>query len=233
MDRVPIYILAGGRSRRFGSDKARAVVGGSTLLERVAETLRPVVDTLCVVADVAGKYEDLGLRTIADRVPGRGPLSGLHAALCDLEDRAAHATDAQPWLLLISCDFVVLRLSWIERLVEARRSDFHAVAFSGEHWEPFPGLYHRELRTDVERRLGMLSLAPSEPAQMGADGGRLSSTVHDADTSLCGLLNAVRAVRVPLPRDWLPLAHVNTSRDLELALCPVCPSMLDARRSGC
>ena len=39
MDRVPGYILAGGRSRRFGTDKARAEVGGTPLLRHAAASL--------------------------------------------------------------------------------------------------------------------------------------------------------------------------------------------------
>jgi molybdenum cofactor guanylyltransferase len=70
-------ILAGGRSRRFGSDKAQALVDGKALLDHVADALRPQVDALVV----AGR-EWPGIESVAD-IPeaGLGPLGGLAGAL--------------------------------------------------------------------------------------------------------------------------------------------------------
>jgi molybdopterin-guanine dinucleotide biosynthesis protein A len=54
-------IFAGGASRRFGSDKALADIGGVALLERVAARLRPQCDALVVVG-----REWPGLESVAD-----------------------------------------------------------------------------------------------------------------------------------------------------------------------
>lgn len=72
---VPVYILAGGRSSRFGSDKARAALHGRPMIVRIAELLRPVAESMIVVAEQSDKYADLGLLTIADAIPGQGPLA--------------------------------------------------------------------------------------------------------------------------------------------------------------
>lgn len=70
-------ILAGGQSRRFGSDKAQAVFEGKALLDHVADALRPQ----CAELLVAGR-EWPGIISIAD-IPenGQGPLGGLAGAL--------------------------------------------------------------------------------------------------------------------------------------------------------
>jgi molybdopterin-guanine dinucleotide biosynthesis protein A len=67
-------ILAGGRSIRFGSDKALAAMpDGRTLMEHAASALAPHVDA-CVICGREGG--------LADRpAPGLGPLGGLNAAL--------------------------------------------------------------------------------------------------------------------------------------------------------
>ncbi len=70
-------ILAGGRSRRFGSDKAAALLDGRPLIDHVAGRLATVCDAVVVCG---GSHPHL--RTIADSpTPGLGPLGGLSAAL--------------------------------------------------------------------------------------------------------------------------------------------------------
>lgn len=70
-------IIAGGQSRRFGSDKALAMMGGLPLIEHVALALRPWVDDLVV----CGRNHS-GLTALPDRPAlGLGPLGGIAAAL--------------------------------------------------------------------------------------------------------------------------------------------------------
>ena len=142
MKRLPVYILAGGRSRRFGSDKARAVVQGRPLLCHVANMLEPAAASITVVADRAGKYDDLGFRTIADRQPGLGPLGGLDTALADLPAE-------NHWLLMCSCDAAVVRREWLQQLMAGRGEAYDAVAFRSSRWQPMPGLYARTARSTI------------------------------------------------------------------------------------
>jgi molybdenum cofactor guanylyltransferase len=70
-------ILAGGKSKRFGSDKAAALLNNIPLLEHVADALRGQVDDVVVCG-----REWPAMRCIADRpVDNKGPLGGLNAAL--------------------------------------------------------------------------------------------------------------------------------------------------------
>lgn len=75
--RVLGAVLAGGSSRRFGSDKARALLDGTPLIEHVIARLLPQVDALVVVG-----RDWVGVTSIADRpAAALGPLGGLAAAL--------------------------------------------------------------------------------------------------------------------------------------------------------
>ncbi|MGV8042644.1 MAG: NTP transferase domain-containing protein [Thermoanaerobaculaceae bacterium] len=140
MEKLPVYVLAGGRSSRFGGDKATALLAGVPLLSRVVSMAAPLARRITVVADRQGKYESLGLRTIADPLPGRGPLGGLLAALADV---------GEGWALVLPCDLWVLRGEWIGRLLAARRPGSRVVVFRGARWEPMPGLYHAAARAEV------------------------------------------------------------------------------------
>ena len=74
-------MLAGGASRRFGSDKALAMVAGVRLLDRVAAVLAAQCETVAV----AGR-DWPGLIRVDDRpAPGLGPLGGLAGVLAHAE----------------------------------------------------------------------------------------------------------------------------------------------------
>lgn len=71
-------ILAGGRSRRMGRDKAMILLDGRTLLDWVAAAVSQVVSEAIVV----GRQEAAGLRAIPDALPGgRGPSAGIVTGL--------------------------------------------------------------------------------------------------------------------------------------------------------
>ena len=75
--RVVGAILAGGQARRFGSDKALAVLDGRALIDHVAAGLAAQTDALIVVGRTHG-----GLTSVADRPrAGLGPLGALSGAL--------------------------------------------------------------------------------------------------------------------------------------------------------
>lgn len=70
-------VLAGGRARRFGSDKALAELDGQTLLARAVETLA----LWCNAVVVVGR-DEAPAPTLPDWPrPGMGPLGGIAAAL--------------------------------------------------------------------------------------------------------------------------------------------------------
>lgn len=149
--KLPTYILAGGRSSRFGSDKARAVLDGQPLIRRIADRAAPIASRVTVIADAADKYADLGLTTIADVQPTLGPIGGLLTALADL--RAD-----EDWLLLLSCDLVSLEASWVQSLLD-RRAGAPIVAFKPDQWQPLLALYHRSTAPEVDRRAKARELA--------------------------------------------------------------------------
>jgi molybdopterin-guanine dinucleotide biosynthesis protein A len=187
---ISVYILAGGASSRFGSDKARAKVEGKPLILRIVEQLGASIlsrSPIVAVAARAGTYEDLGVRTIPDLRPGLGPLGGLHATLYDAQ------TD---WVLLVSCDLVILKPQWIACLVSADRHDgsHRAIAFRHRMWEPMPALYAKSVLPLVESHLDTGKFAMQQ------------------------LLDAAPALALPLPLDWPATAHVNTVEELERAI---------------
>lgn len=181
MDTLPVYILAGGKSSRFGCDKALVDIGGESLLVRVIRSLEPVAASVTVVADRRGKYRDLGIETIADLQPDLGPLGGLQAAL------SHHGRDG--WLLCASCDRIGIRPEWLQALFLGRRAGAQAVAFRGEIWQPLPALYHASILDEVNAAVRAKKLTPwvfLEQVQTVAlelpDDWEISQDINDLET---------------------------------------------------
>lgn len=188
---LPLYILAGGQSRRFGSDKARALIEEKTLVVRVAEALAPTSAQVTVVARDAGQYEDLGLTTIGDEVTGLGPMGGLLTAL-----KRREIKHGPGWVIVASCDWVNPDPRWLEPLVGAVMDEPSAkyrpaVAFKDERWQPLPGLYHTSLLPRVEQ------------------------SIAGASQALWRLLGEVSAQALPLAEVGVTLHQANTPEALQ------------------
>lgn len=76
-----VILAGGGATRLAGRDKALLPLGDKPLLTHVVSRLAPQVDALALCSNSpADRYADFGLPVIADRLPGLGPLAGVHAA---------------------------------------------------------------------------------------------------------------------------------------------------------
>jgi molybdopterin-guanine dinucleotide biosynthesis protein A len=138
-DTVPLYILAGGKSKRFESDKARWLRDGVPLIVGVARTLERFASSVTVVAANDGAYDDLDMRTIGDIVAEKGPMGGLLTAIDDCRESR--------WLFLTACDWDGLKAEWVSTLLDRRRDAFQAVVFVDSGlYEPLFGLYHVSIR---------------------------------------------------------------------------------------
>lgn len=102
-------VLAGGRSSRFGSNKAEARLGGRTLVEHATAALRPFVETTVVIGEAIGGLPDLPRG-------GLGPLGGIAAAL---DHAASHGFRC---VLTIGCDMPEVPTSLIEALLRREPS---------------------------------------------------------------------------------------------------------------
>ena len=113
-------VLAGGRSRRYGSPKPRARLAGLTLLERALAILQAAGLETGVIAnrveDLPADHPFSAVPVRPDLTPGAGPLGGLHAALSWARERG----DAGVFLL--GCDLPLVPPALVARLA----TEFHA-----------------------------------------------------------------------------------------------------------
>ena len=128
MNAVEGFVLTGGASRRYGSDKALAVVDGRRMAESVVAALQS--GGIVTVRTVGGP--DRGLTVgdstvghLADLYPGEGPLGGLLTAL-------AGAGEGTEWICVVATDLPTLDGATVAKLLADRgREADVVVAFTG------------------------------------------------------------------------------------------------------
>ncbi len=153
-------VLAGGRSSRFGSDKAIALWDGQRLIDRSRALLEPWCDAVVVV----GRSDTDG-RGIDDLPhPDLGPLGGIAGAL---DHGASHGFRC---VLTISCDMPRLPAGLIEALLRRGPAYCRDAPVLG-HWSSALGaqlLSYLETGPDRSVRgwahsIGALPIASPEP----------------------------------------------------------------------
>ncbi len=135
-------VLAGGQSRRYGSNKAWVPFGGVPLIERVLAALGAVFRNVVLITSSPEEYSCLNLPMYPDRVRGLGPMGGVHAAL------PALTTD---WGFFAACDMPFLNSRLIRRMA-GRKEGFDAVIPRiGWKLEALHALYHKNCLPHIER----------------------------------------------------------------------------------
>ena len=120
-------VLAGGASRRMGSDKRLLEVGGEPMLRRVARVVADASDELIVSVSrehplPAGALGEVAASVVEDRRLDAGPLAGFEAAL----QEAAH-----PIVVVVAADMPAVESHVLRRLISGlagSRVDAVAVA---------------------------------------------------------------------------------------------------------
>ena len=108
-------ILAGGKSRRMGTDKALLTLDGETLLARTVRVLR---ESGCTQIAVVGRETSLeNVTFLPDEHPGEGPLAALATALAQTENP----------VLVVPCDLPRLSVQAIRWLSDQEPGEFGVI----------------------------------------------------------------------------------------------------------
>ena len=139
MTSKPVYglVLAGGESRRMGSDKALLVRNGRSQLEFVAELLDSVADRVFVSVreDQQAEPERRRYAQIVDRFESIGPVAGILSAMAEHPEA--------DWLV-VACDLPNVDKRTLEHLLEHRSATQPFTAYRSSHDglpEPLCALY--------------------------------------------------------------------------------------------
>ncbi len=135
-------ILAGGRSSRFGSNKALALVDSKPLIQQVADLMSSLFPQCLLVTNTPAEYEFLSLPVTHDRYRSCGPLAGIHAALLQI---------STPRAFVVACDMPNLSPELIRYLCNIKEQKYDVIIpWLEKGQEPLFGIYHKRSLTVID-----------------------------------------------------------------------------------
>ena len=143
-------VLAGGRSRRMGQDKATLPFGDETLLERTVRIVREVVPEVLVISrEDQPRVGDF--RVVHDSAEGLGPLAGLVKGLEVMSSERAFLT---------SCDVPFLKPEYLRLMIELSQGHPITVPLVDGYHMTTSAVYTREVLPVAQELLAARRLRP-------------------------------------------------------------------------
>src|SRR5437588_154927 len=139
--KISAVLLAGGKSRRMGQDKAAILFRNTPLWQIQLDLLRKLqLHELFLSAQFDPPWRPAEVEFVPDDQPSRGPLSGIAAALSRIS--GGH-------LLALAIDMPFMTESYLRSLCEKVEPGRGVVPLIENRAEPLAAIYPHEARRDV------------------------------------------------------------------------------------
>jgi molybdopterin-guanine dinucleotide biosynthesis protein A len=102
-------VLVGGKSRRYGHNKALEVFQDERLIDRQVRTVRSLFPEVLVVTNEPELYLHLDVTIVRDVIPGQGPLGGIYTGLFFAMGQSVFVT---------ACDMPFVQPPVVSRMVQ-------------------------------------------------------------------------------------------------------------------
>lgn len=137
-------ILAGGRSSRFGSNKALALVAGQPMISHATNLFETLFSEHLIITNSPEEYGFTGWNMTQDIYPGAGPLAGIHAALTRVKSEK---------IFVVGCDMPFLRPEVIRFICGQYKNADVVIPETELGLEPLHALYHKNCLEQISANL--------------------------------------------------------------------------------
>ncbi|MFH1783414.1 MAG: molybdenum cofactor guanylyltransferase [bacterium] len=148
-DNITGIILAGGKSRRMGTDKSFVLWNGKPAIEILIDKMASLFSELIIVTNRPHLYKKYEIKTVKDVLPDRGPLGGIYSGLL---------LSKRMYGFVVACDMPFLNLDSV-RYIAGKREGYDAVVaeFNGR-FEPLCAVYSKNCIKSIENRFSANNL---------------------------------------------------------------------------
>lgn len=138
-------LLAGGKSRRMGTDKRFLTVGERPLLERSCTVLSRIFERVCIVIAQDSPPLEAQIPVLRDLIPSSGSLGGMYTGLQQA---------STPYIFLAACDMPFIHEGLVQYMVGQKDDVDIVLAYWNGRPQPAHAVYNRNCQSVVEELIG-------------------------------------------------------------------------------
>jgi molybdenum cofactor guanylyltransferase len=137
-------ILAGGESRRMGTDKAFLQIEGRPMIEQVLAVCKGLFGQCIIVTNTPDRYRSFGVEMVGDVFDFRGSLNGIYSGLL---------RSPSEYNFIVACDMPLLNSRLIAYMAEIAEGHDVVVPRYGGYLEPLHAVYRRRILPVIEAQI--------------------------------------------------------------------------------
>jgi len=138
---ITAIILAGGKSKRMGKEKALLPIGNKSIIQVLVEKLKELFPKVILSTNSPEHFVFLKIPMVEDFYKNMGPLSGIHAGLLETETEKN---------FIISCDLPLMNKEMIEYICNYKSEKKILVCKVGDYVEPTFGIFSKSIVDEIE-----------------------------------------------------------------------------------
>ena len=144
MTEIIAAVLVGGKSRRYGRNKALEIFQGEPLIDRQLRKVQSLFTEVLVITNEPGDYLHLEVTLLRDVIPGLGPLGGIYTGLLFAQGKSVFVT---------ACDMPFLQPAVVKHMVQLSRNNDVVVPQKREGLEPLHAIYSARCLPHIKKML--------------------------------------------------------------------------------
>ena len=137
-------VLVGGKSRRYGRNKALEFFQGERLIDRQVRTVGSLFSEVLVITNEPELYLHLDVTIVRDVIPRQGPLGGIYTGLLFAQGKSVFVT---------ACDMPFVQPAVVRRMMQLAADYDVVVPEKVEGLEPLHAIYSSRCLPHVEKML--------------------------------------------------------------------------------
>lgn len=150
---VSCVILAGGKNKRIGQEKAFLKIGKKTIIEQQKDTLSKIFEEIIIVTNTLNSFKNIKAKVVKDIVPASGPLGGLYSGL---------AVSSNIHSFLIGCDMPFINLKLIKFMIKQIGENDIVVPVSSKGIETLFAIYSINCLETIKQQIELRNLRLSD-----------------------------------------------------------------------
>jgi molybdopterin-guanine dinucleotide biosynthesis protein A len=149
MSKISAVILAGGKSKRFGKNKAFLKIGGRILIDQIVEKTGRLSNEIIVVTNILKKFDYLpkkfdylNIKLIKDIIPYKGALGGIYSGLLFAENNS---------IFVVACDMPFLNIPLLKYIISFCQDYDVVIPKINNFFEPLHAIYSKKCLKPIKK----------------------------------------------------------------------------------